>query len=49
MNNIKYENLNDYELEQINGGIAPVLIGVGIVGSLTGGFALGYGLARAFG
>jgi lactobin A/cerein 7B family class IIb bacteriocin len=46
---LKFEEISNSELSEINGGILPVLIGAGIVGSLVGGFGLGYGLSRVFG
>ncbi|MGQ5708401.1 class IIb bacteriocin, lactobin A/cerein 7B family [Lactobacillus sp. LL6] len=49
VNTTKFVKLSENELLGIHGGIAPILIGVGIVGGLGGGFAAGYGLARAFG
>lgn len=45
--NIK--KVSEDELVSIQGGIAPILIGAGIVGGLGAGFAAGYGLARVFG
>mgnify|MGYP003085445839 CR=1 FL=1 len=48
MNSTMYE-LDLYELENVSGGIAPILIGVGIAAGLGGGFAAGYGLARWLG
>lgn len=48
MKNTMYE-LELHELENVSGGIAPILIGAGIVAGLGGGFAAGYGLARWLG
>ncbi|MGT2738129.1 class IIb bacteriocin, lactobin A/cerein 7B family [Streptococcus pantholopis] len=48
-NVVKFEELTSEELQQISGGIAPILIGVGVAASLGGGFAAGYTLARVFG
>lgn len=49
-NNIEnFDEVTSNELEEISGGIAPLLIGVGIAAGLGGGFAAGYTLARVFG
>ena len=49
----KFENTTSLqpltEHENTAGGIAPFLIGLGIVTSLGGGFFGGYALARIFG
>ena len=49
----KFENSTSLqpltEQENTAGGIAPFLIGLGIVTSLGGGFFGGYALARIFG
>lgn len=43
------QSLTEQELENTAGGIAPFLIGAGIVAGLGGGFFGGYALARIFG
>lgn len=48
MNN-NFVTLTENDLVEVDGGIAPILIGVGIVAGLGGGFGLGYILARKFG
>lgn len=45
----KMIELELHELENVSGGIAPVLIGVGIVVAGGAGFAAGYGLSRWLG
>lgn len=47
--NNQFTNLSEEELKEVNGGIAPVLIGLGIAASLGAGFGGGYILARTFG
>lgn len=44
-----FEALEVTDLAEITGGIAPILIGVGIAASISGGFAGGYALSRVFG
>lgn len=44
-----FNQLDNSSLEQINGGILPVLIGVGIVVSIGAGAAGGYFFATHFG
>lgn len=48
-NTTSLQSLTEQELENTAGGIAPFLIGLGIVTSLGGGFFGGYALARIFG
>lgn len=43
------KSLESSELADVHGGIAPVLIGVGIAAGIGGGFAGGYALSRIFG
>lgn len=44
-----FKNINENELSEINGGIAPVLIAGGMVLAGGGSFAAGYGLSRWLG
>ena len=44
-----FETIRQSELARIHGGVAPLIIGLGIVGSLGGGFGGGYVLSRVFG
>ena len=48
-NTTSLQPLTEQELENTAGGLAPFLIGVGIVAGLGGGFFGGYTLARLFG
>ena len=48
-NTTSLQALTEQELENTAGGIAPFLIGAGIVAGLGGGFFGGYALARIFG
>lgn len=43
------EALKTEDLASVTGGIAPLLIGVGIAAGIGGGFAGGYALSRVFG